>query len=125
MLKNKLLMMVVLEISANIIAPVSMAGGAKAESIVQFANKNNLSGKGYGEVCQAYVNSGQSGEVSERIKRHWLRKSPRQFSKPKYTKSASHLFGSTFKHHVCFTTREHIANGGSGSEVMLKSLKKK
>lgn len=102
---------------------LTLAAGTQ-QGLEDFAKDKDMEDKPYSDVCSAYVDSNPAEGVPEKARTHWQKKSPRQFKKPKYTKTAGHLFGRTVKQHVCFTTRKHVRDGGAEENIKLESMKK-
>ncbi|MBI0427549.1 hypothetical protein IP485_13085 [Psychrobacter sp. NG27] len=110
---------------------VPLEEDASQVALTEFAEKNNMTNKSYGEVCGAFV----EGEMTEtkrgghrwgKSDSHWSKKSFKIFKAREFTggeeelaQSAGHLFGKTRKTHNCITTKVGI----NDENVELESMK--
>lgn len=100
-------------------------------ALTEFAEKNNMTEKSYGDVCGTFMEA-QMAETKSQGHRwgksdsHWTTKSFKIFKAREFTggeealaQSAGHLFGKTRKTHNCITTKIGI----NDENVELESMK--
>ena len=116
-------------VSSNVSAPLEK--DASQAALIEFAEKNNMTEKSYGDVCGAFMESQMTETKSQghrwgKSDSHWTTKSFKIFKAREFTsgeeelaQSASHLFGKTRKKHNCITTKIGI----NDENVELESMK--
>jgi len=116
-------------VSSNVSAPLEK--DASQAALTEFAEKNNMTEKSYGDVCGAFMESQMTETKSQghrwgKSDSHWTTKSFKIFKAREFTsgeeelaQSASHLFGKTRKTHNCITTKIGI----NDENVELESMK--
>lgn len=117
-------------VSSKVKAPLEEDASQKA--LTEFAEKNNMTNKSYGEVCGSFM----EGEMAQtklghrwgKSDSHWTTKSFKVFKAREVmsgdealAKSVGHLFGPSRKTHNCITTKV----GVNDENIELESMKLK
>ena len=116
-------------VSSNVSAPLEK--DASQAALTEFAEKNNMTEKRYGDFCGAFMESEMAETKSldhrwGKSDSHWSKKSFKIFKAREFTsgeeelaQSAGHLFGKTREKHNCITTKIGI----NDESIELESMK--